>query len=58
MFISEILKDSEYKLNQFSNDYIEDLENKIIVKNEKNKTNYYVNCIKRNKDKLVTEKNL
>ena len=44
--IAEILRDSDYSLDLFSSEAIEDLENNISIQNGKP----YVNCILRNKD--------
>lgn len=54
MYISEILKDSQYKLNQFPNDYVEELERKIFIKNIRGKDNFYITCIVRNKEIKLT----
>lgn len=42
MKIKEILKDSEYKLELFSQKAIENLEEKIVIKEGKTAPNYYV----------------
>ena len=53
-----ILKDSEYRLSQFeSTPYIAELENKIVIKTDKNgKQVYYLPCLIRKKDiKIIPE---
>ncbi len=53
--LSQILKDSEYKLEQFAPAQIEALENSITVKREKNgKESYYVKCLNRDKEIRLT----
>ena len=48
--LSSILKDSEYKLDQFKTDQIEALESSITTKTDKNgKEIYYVKCLVRDK---------
>lgn len=54
MTLSEILQDSNYKLNQFSQDYIVELENSIFVKESRGKKHPYINCLVRNKDIKLT----
>ena len=49
MTLTEILKDSNYKLTQFSADKIKSLEEKIIAKVINNKAVPYVNCLVRKK---------
>lgn len=50
MKINEILKDSNYKLNQFSQEKINVLENSITTELDKNdKVIYYINCLVRDK---------
>lgn len=58
--ISKILKDTEYKLDQFKSSQIQNLENKIIEKQDKSgKTIYYINCILREKEiKLTPEESV
>lgn len=48
--ISFILKDSNYKLSQFNQEEINDLENSIFLKETKKSSNYYINCLVRNKE--------
>lgn len=50
MVINEILQDSNYKLDLFSEESIKYLENKIINKVSENKTNYYTTCLIREKE--------
>ena len=50
----EILKDSKYSLAQFDKQSIEELINKVILKESKAGSKYYVQCIKRNKEILLT----
>lgn len=50
MIINEILKDSNYKLDLFSEKSIKYLEDKIINKGYDNKPNYYVCCLIREKE--------
>ena len=48
--INEILRDSNYsKLTIFSKREIEDLESRIVEKNDKDKITYSINCLVRNK---------
>jgi len=54
MKISEILKDSNYKLTQFKDEYIQKLEESIFEKELKNGKAYYVNCLVRKKDIKLT----
>lgn len=54
MKITEILKDSEYKLELFSQKAIENLEEKIIIKEGKTAPNYYVTCLVRDKQIKLT----
>ncbi|MDR2425836.1 MAG: type I restriction enzyme HsdR N-terminal domain-containing protein, partial [Endomicrobium sp.] len=54
MLIEEIVKDSKYELTQFKTKQIEELEKSIVVKGEKNKREYYVNCVVRKKEIKVT----
>lgn len=49
MTLSEILKDSNFKLTQFSADKIKTLEDSIITKEVKDKTLPYINCLVRKK---------
>ena len=50
--LAEILKDSNYKLTQFSQDKIKVLESKIIIK--EGKQGYFINCLIRNKEIKLT----
>ncbi|BAQ60371.1 type I restriction-modification enzyme M subunit [Geminocystis sp. NIES-3708] len=50
MTISFILKDSNYKLSQFTTDEIADLESSIFLKQTAKSSNYYINCLVRKKD--------
>lgn len=50
MVINEILQDSNYKLDLFSEESIKYLENKIINKGSENNANYYVSCLIREKE--------
>lgn len=50
MIINEILKDSNYKLDLFSEESIKYLEDKIINKGSENKPNYYIPCLIREKE--------
>lgn len=53
--LSSILKDSEYKLDQFKTEQIEALESSITSKTDKNgKEIYYVKCLIRDKDIKLT----
>ena len=53
--LSSILKDSEYKLDQFKTEQIEALESSITTKTDKNgKEIYYVKCLVRDKDIKLT----
>lgn len=54
MKITEILKDSEYKLELFSQKAIENLEEKIVIKEGKIAPNYYVTCLVRDKQIKLT----
>ena len=54
MKISEILKDSNYKLTQFKDEHIQKLEKSIFEKELKNGKAYYVKCLVRNKDIKLT----
>ena len=57
MIINEILKDSNYKLDLFSEESIKYLEDKIVNKGSENKPNYYIPCLIREKEiKLNPEK--
>lgn len=53
--LSQILKDSEYRLEQFAPAQIEALENSITVRREKNgKESYHVKCLIRDKEIKLT----
>lgn len=52
--LSAILKDSNYKLSQFSTNQVAKLESQISEKVVKGKTNYYLTCRIRNKEIKLT----
>lgn len=52
MKLTEILKDSNYKLTQFDQDKIERLEKSIVVEDVRGKNTPFVNCIGRNSKKI------
>lgn len=52
--LETILKDSQYKLTQFTQDQIRELEEKIILKEQKEKTVYFVTCLIRKKEIKLT----
>ncbi len=52
--LETILKDSQYKLIQFTQDQIRELEEKIILKEQKEKTVYFVTCLIRKKEIKLT----
>jgi type I restriction enzyme M protein len=54
MKLSEILKDSNYKLSQFENKHIQVIENQIIEKEAKGKITYKIVCLVRKKEVVVT----
>jgi type I restriction enzyme M protein len=54
MTLNEILKDSAYKLTQFTPAQIQTLENSIIVKDTRGKATPYVTCLVRNKEIKLT----
>lgn len=54
MRIAEILKDSNYKLTQFNIVEIQNLENRIIVKDIRGKATPYVKCLVRKKEIKLT----
>ncbi|HLW61812.1 MAG TPA: N-6 DNA methylase [Flavobacterium sp.] len=54
MRIAEILKDSNYKLTQFNMVEIQNLENRIIVKDVRGKATPYVKCLVRKKEIKLT----
>ena len=54
MKITEILKDSEYRLELFSEEAIANLEARIIAKDGKTAPNYYATCLVRGKEIKLT----
>lgn len=54
MNIQQILKDSNYKLSQFKNSYVEQLEQGIVLKESKGKITYKVTCLIRDKEINLT----
>ena len=54
MILAEILKDSNFKLTQFSADKIKALEENIIIKDSKDKSVPYINCLVRKKEIKLT----
>lgn len=54
MIISQILKDSNYKLTQFSQDQIWQFESGISIKDIKGKDAAYCNCLVRKKEIKLT----
>lgn len=54
MKITEILKDSDYKLEFFSKEAIKNLESRIITKDGKTAQNYYISCLVREKEIKLT----
>ncbi|NBI42765.1 N-6 DNA methylase [[Haemophilus] felis] len=54
MKLEAILKDSQYKLTQFSQTQIEQLESQIIAKEQKGKTVFFVPCLIRHKEIKLT----
>jgi len=50
MLLSGILKDSNYKLSQFREDKIQELESRIVERDNK----YFVNCLIRRKEIRLT----
>ncbi len=54
MAIADILKDSNYKLTQFSQEQIEKLEKSITTKTVKDKEAYYITCLVRKKEIKLT----
>lgn len=54
MTLSDILQDSNYKLNQFKDDYIWELEQSINIKESRGKKWPYVNCMIRDKEIKLT----
>ena len=54
MNLTEILRDSNYKLTQFSQQQIEKLESQIIIKEIRGTVSPYINCLVRRKDIKLT----
>lgn len=54
MVLADILKDSNYKLTQFSADKIKSLEESIILKESKDKSIPYITCLVRKKEIKLT----
>ena len=54
MTLAEILRDSAYKLTQFSEDKIQKLEKSITVKDIKGNLTPYITCLVRNSEKKLT----
>ena len=54
MKISEILKDTNYKLTKFQDEYINKLEESVFEKELKSGKAYYIKCLVRNKDIKLT----
>ena len=54
MNLTEILRDSNYKLTQFSQQQIEKLESEIIIKEIRGTVSPYINCLVRRKDIKLT----
>lgn len=54
MNLSQILKDTSYKLSQFNDTHIEQIENAIFLKSNKNKDVPYIKCLVRKKDIKLT----
>lgn len=54
MNLSQILKDTSYKLSQFNDTHIEQIENTIFLKSNKNKDVPYIKCLVRKKDIKLT----
>jgi type I restriction enzyme M protein len=54
MNLAYILKDSNYKLSQFTSEEIDSLEQAIILKQTKSGQFPYVSCLVRNKDIKLT----
>ncbi|WP_419212591.1 N-6 DNA methylase [Maribacter sp. X9] len=54
MKLAEILKDSNYKLTQFSQEQIKKLENDLFIKEIRGVDTPYVNCLVRDKDIKLT----
>ena len=58
MKISEILKDTNYKLTQFKTEQIEEIESLIFQKEVRGKQTYFINCLVRKKDIQVKPEEL
>jgi type I restriction enzyme M protein len=58
MTLAELLKDSAYKLTQFSARQIQELENKIIVKQIRDKATPYIVCLVRGKEIKLTHEEI
>jgi type I restriction enzyme M protein len=58
MTLAEHLKDSAYKLTQFSTKQIQELENKIIVKQVRDKATPYIICLVRGKEIKLTHEEI
>ena len=54
MKLSDILKDSNFRLTQFSHDKVKALEESIIVKETRGKNTPYVTCLARRKEIRLT----
>ncbi|MCD4832451.1 MAG: type I restriction enzyme HsdR N-terminal domain-containing protein, partial [Bacteroidales bacterium] len=54
MTLAEILRDSNYKLTQFNLVEIQNLENRIVLKDVRGKETPYINCLVRKKDIKLT----
>lgn len=54
MLVADILKDTDYKLDQFNKELIQQLENSIILKETKSGNTPYIKCLVRNKDIKLT----
>ncbi len=54
MTLAEILRDSNYKLTQFNLVEIQNLENRIVLKDVRGKETPYINCLIRKKDIKLT----
>jgi type I restriction enzyme M protein len=53
MTISEILKDTNYKLTQFKTQHIKEIESLIFQKETKGKPTYFIKCLVRQKDTWI-----
>ncbi len=54
MTLAEILKDTDYKLTQFSTDKIQALEKSVVTRKSKDIVVPYINCLVRNKEIKLT----